>query len=235
MAIARRLGELGATVVVNSRTASRAEEVAADLRDAGIRATPVAADVATADGVRTLFAAALAAHETIDILVNNAGAPSIAPAEELSLEEWQRIVDLNLTGPFLCSQAAGRVMLAKGSGVIVNVSSLFGNVGMPLRAAYAATKHGLEGMTKTLAAEWASRGVRVVAVAPAFIATPLVEGAMRRGGFSAADIARRTPLGRLGTPQEVANVVGFLVSPAASYVTGSHVLVDGGWMAYGGW
>ncbi|MBV8355729.1 MAG: SDR family oxidoreductase, partial [Candidatus Eremiobacteraeota bacterium] len=206
MAIARRLGELGATVVVNSRTASRAEEVAADLRDAGIRATPVAADVATADGVRTLFAAALAAHETIDILVNNAGAPSIAPAEELSLEEWQRIVDLNLTGPFLCSQAAGRVMLAKGSGVIVNVSSLFGNVGMPLRAAYAATKHGLEGMTKTLAAEWASRGVRVVAVAPAFIATPLVEGAMRRGGFSAADIARRTPLGRLGTPQEVANV-----------------------------
>ena len=234
-AVARRLAELGARVVVNSRSADRAQQTADDLRDAGFTVTPAPGDVATERGVKELFDRALDAHGTIDILVNNAGMPSIKPAEELSLEDWRRTLDLNLTGPFLCTQAAGRVMLAKGDGAIVNVSSMLAHISLPGRLAYVVSKRGLDGITSTLGIEWASRGVRVVSVNPAYVRTPLVDGAMQRGGFKQADVDRRTPLGRIAQPEEVANVVAFLASPAASYVTATGLLIDGGWTAYGGW
>jgi NAD(P)-dependent dehydrogenase (short-subunit alcohol dehydrogenase family) len=127
------------------------------------------------------------------------------------------------------------MMLASGRGVIVNVSSITGHVGLARRAAYSATKHGLEGLTKTLAAEWSPRGVRVVSVTPAYVATNLLAGSMAAGGFTVEDIAGRTPLGRLAEPEEVARVVAFLVSDDASYITGSSIFVDGGWLADGGW
>lgn len=235
LAAARRLGALGARVVVNSRSDERAKETAAALRAGGLSATGVGADISTNAGVKTLFESALAECGTIDVLVNNAGTTVVKPSEELSREEWEHVIGVNLTGPFLCAQTAGRVMLAKGEGVIVNVSSMLSHIALPGRLAYAASKHGIDGITATLGVEWGRRGVRVVAVNPGYAATALVEQAMRSGKFSQDDLARRSPTGRIATLEEIANAIAFLASPAASYINATTLLVDGGWTAYGGW
>ncbi len=235
LATARRLAELGASVVVNSRTQERADDVARALRDEGRQALAVGVDVAADGGAERLVAQTLAGYGTVDILVNNAGMPSVAPAEDLSLDDWRRVIELNLTAPFACAQAAGRVMLERGRGVIVNVGSVFSRLGMPQRVAYSASKHGLDGLTATLGAEWGPRGVRVVSVNAGYTATAFVRGAMARGGFSEEDVARRTPLRRLAAPEEIANVIAFVVSDEASYVNATAVYADGGWTGYGGW
>jgi NAD(P)-dependent dehydrogenase (short-subunit alcohol dehydrogenase family) len=235
LATARRLAELGAAVVINSRSQERADAVARSLCDDGLRASAVGADLGSQAGVERLIAGAIAAYGTVDVLVNNAGMPSVAPAEDLRVEDWRAVLDLNLTAPFLCAQAAGRIMLAKGKGVIVNVGSVFSRLGMRGRVAYSVSKHGLDGLTATLGVEWGPRGVRVVSVNAGYTATALVRNAMAIGSFGDDDIARRTPLGRLASPVEVANVIAFVVSDAASYVNATHIYVDGGWTGYGGW
>ncbi len=235
LATARRLAELGAAVVVNSRSQARADAVARALNGEGLRAAAVGADLGSGAGVEALFAGALAAYGTVDVLVNNAGMPSVAAAEDLSAEDWRAVLELNLTAPFLCAQAAGRIMLAKGKGVIVNVGSVFSRLGMPGRVAYSASKHGLDGLTATLGAEWGPRGVRVVSVNAGYTATALVQRAMATGRFGDEDIARRTPLGRLAVPAEIANAIAFAVSDDASYVNATSIYVDGGWTGYGGW
>jgi 3-oxoacyl-[acyl-carrier protein] reductase len=126
-------------------------------------------------------------------------------------------------------------MIGQGRGVIVNVTSILGHVGLPQRAAYTAAKHGLVGLTRALAVEWGERGIRVLSVDPGYIRTELIQASMESGKFSPADIEHRTPLGRLGTPAEVGDLIAFLVSDAASYVSGTSVGIDGGWLAYGGW
>jgi 3-oxoacyl-[acyl-carrier protein] reductase len=233
-AVALELAAAGAAVVVNSRRHERAEPVASQIESSGGRAIAVAADVRDSVQVAALVRAALDELGGLDILVNNAGAGFIAPSEELAEADWRRLIELDLTAPFLCAQAAARHMLAAGGGVIVNIASALGHTAMPGRAAYAAAKHGLVGLTKVLGTEWAGRGVRCVAISPGYVATELVQENMRRGSFDERDIERRTPLGRLATPQEVARVVAFVASDAASYITASHVLVDGGWVGYGG-
>lgn len=235
LATARKLAELGASVVINSRTEGRADAVARALSGEGMRAAAVAADLGSAGGAEQLIAGAVAAFGTVDVLVNNAGMPSVAAAEELRAEDWRAVLELNLTAPFLCAQAAGRIMLAKGRGVIVNVGSIFSGLGMPGRVAYSASKHGLDGITATLGVEWGSRGVRVVSVNAGYTATALVKRTMAAGGFSDDDIARRTPLGRLATPAEIANAIAFVVSDDASFVNATSIYVDGGWTGYGGW
>jgi 3-oxoacyl-[acyl-carrier protein] reductase len=234
-AIAAELAARGMSVVVTSRSHERAQATVAAIEERGGTALAVATELTDAEAPAALVARAVEAFGRLDALVNNAGAGQVADSETLALADWQRIIDLDLSAPFRCAQAAARPMLAAGRGVIVNVTSLAGHLGLPRRAAYGAAKHGLEGLTKTLAVEWARRGVRVVSVAPAYVATELLAGTSKAGGFTLDQVAQRTPLGRLCEPEEVARVVAFLVSDDASYVTGSSVLVDGGWIADGGW
>src|SRR3954469_4987293 len=234
-AIAGELAARGMSVVVTSRSAGRAQATAAALEEQGGTALGVACELTDADAPAALVARTLEAFGRLDVLVNNAVAGHVADSETLALADWQRIIDLDLSAPFRCAQAAARPMLAVGRGVIVNVSSLLGHLGLARRAAYGAAKHGIEGLTKTLAVEWARRGVRVVSVAPAYVATELLAGTSKAGGFTLDDVAGRTPMRRLAEPAEVARVVGFLASDDASFVTGSSVRVDGGWLADGGW
>src|SRR5579883_495941 len=190
LATARRLAQLGAHVVVNSRSAESAQKTAETLRRDGYSTIGVGADVASAAGVERLFEATLKAYGTVDILINNAGVTVVKPAEELTLEDWQHVLGVNLTGPFLCAQAAGRIMLAKSSGVIVNVSSMLSKIALPGRLAYVVAKHGVDGITATLGIEWGRRGVRVVSINPGYAATALVEEAMLSGKFNRADLER---------------------------------------------
>jgi 3-oxoacyl-[acyl-carrier protein] reductase len=233
LAVARRLASSGAFVVVNSRDRDRAEAAARLLPPEQVLA--VAADVREPESVERLFEAAIAGFGHVDILVNNAGVPSAAPSEELALEAWQTVLDTNLTAAFLCSQAAARHMLPRGDGTIVNLASLWAHLGMPGRAAYAAAKHGLVGLTKVLAAEWGPRGVRVLSVSPGYTETDFVRGLAERGQIELESVIGRTPLRRLAQPEEVADLIAFLASDRASFVNGSDMVVDGGWTAYGGW
>jgi NAD(P)-dependent dehydrogenase (short-subunit alcohol dehydrogenase family) len=234
-ATARELAARGASVVVNSRDRTRADVVAGAIEQAGGRALSVAADLTEPDGPAQLVEQAIERFGTIDVLVNNAGKGMVADSAELSADALRGVLELDLIAPFRCAQAVQPHMRAAGRGVIVNVGSVFGHFGMPQRAAYCAAKHGLGGLTKVLATEWAEHGIRVVSVDPGYVATELVTQNMRSGAFDAADLRRRTPLGRLGEPEEMGRVIAFLASDAASYVTGSQLLVDGGWTAYGGW
>ena len=224
----------GAIVAVHSRRLGRAQAVTEAIASAGGTAHAVEAELLQPAAVTRLIDDAVDALEGLDLVVNNAGAGMVAPSELLDIADWQRVLDLDLTAPFLVSQAAAPHLFEQG-GVIVNVGSIAGRVGLPRRAVYCAAKHGLAGLTKVLASEWAPRGVRVVAVDPGYVDTELVREAMARDGFDASALEKRTPLGRLGQPQEIASVVAFLASDAAAYVTGTTVAVDGGWTGFGGW
>jgi NAD(P)-dependent dehydrogenase (short-subunit alcohol dehydrogenase family) len=173
----------------------------------------------------------------IDVLVNNAGISHISPAEETSLADWRRVLEVNLTGPFLTSREFGGQMLRRGSGSIVNISSVAGLVGVADRSAYNASKHGLVGLTRTLAAEWGGRGVRVNAVCPGWVKTEMdVEDQASGGGYTDEDIEGRVPMGRFATPEDVARAVAFLADPDQSgFVNGHTLSVDGGWFGDGGW
>jgi NAD(P)-dependent dehydrogenase (short-subunit alcohol dehydrogenase family) len=222
-------------VAVTARSAERAELVADEIVGAGGTASAYEADLSDPGRCAELVEAVVAEHGRIDVLVNNAGIGMVRPSVELTLEDWNRALQVDLTAPFLCAQAAGRRMVAGGRGVIINIGSVFGQLGMPQRAAYCAAKHGLQGVTKALAAEWAPHGVRVLQVDPGFVQTDFILDSMQRGRFSPKDVEGRTPLGRMAQPEEVAKLVAFLASDDAGYMTGASVLVDGGWTSYGGW
>jgi len=171
-----------------------------------------------------------------DVLVNNAGISKIAPAEALSGKDYRRVLEINLVAPFLLSKAFGIMMLAQNSGSIINVASVAGLVAVADRSAYNASKHGLIGLTRTLAAEWGGRGVRVNAVCPGWVKTEMDVADQAGGTYTDADITGRVPMGRFASPDDIAKAIAFLADPDESgFVNGHTLAVDGGWTADGSW
>jgi NAD(P)-dependent dehydrogenase (short-subunit alcohol dehydrogenase family) len=191
-------------------------------------------DVAVEADVRALIDACIERYGRLDVLVNNAGnSDQPHPTVEQNVEAFDRLLGIHLRGTFVACREAGRVMLAQGGGAIVNLGSIAGLAGIPARNAYGAAKAGIVAMTRSLACEWARDGIRVNAVAPGYVATELVETLKRNGQMNVRSIEKRTPMGRLARPEEIAGAIGFLASDAASYITGTVLSVDGGWHAYG--
>lgn len=227
------LAAAGAVVVVADRDEAAARAHADALRDQGLAAHAAGLDVTYEASVADIFAAARAAHGRLDILVNNAGIALRRPTADLARADWDKVVAVNLTGVFLCAQAAARIMLADGSsGRIVNTASIMGLSGGGLypNISYQATKGAVVNLTRALAVEWASNGIRVNAVAPTWVKTELT-----RPLFESPDLRARmeavTPLGRFPEPEDVAASILFLASRASSLVTGHVLAVDGGFLA----
>jgi NAD(P)-dependent dehydrogenase (short-subunit alcohol dehydrogenase family) len=231
LGIVRAFVREGARVVITSRNPAECAMVAADL---GPAAVPMAADLSKADEVRRLAEAALAALDgRVDVLVNNAGQPRVAPSVELPEADYRYTMDLNLTAYFLLAQALAKGMLERRRGSIINVGSINGTLAFPQRLAYCVSKAGVNMLTKVMAIEWASSGVRVNCLAPGYVETDFIVSLSARGILDASKLAARTPMGRLGTPDEMGAAAVFLASDESSFVTGSVLTADGGWQAYG--
>ncbi len=234
-ACARALGEAGATVIVTDLLAERVGAVVADLKSKGFKVFGTAMDVTKPADVDRVAAEIEKAHGAASILVNNAGiVKSNVKAEDMSDELWKSHIDVNLDGVFWCCRAFGRQMLKAGKGSIVNIGSISGFISMnpQPQAHYNASKAAVHHLTKSLAAEWAKRGVRVNAVAPTYIETPLTAFGIKEDPAMYKMWLDMTPMGRVGQPDEIASVVHFLASDAASLMTGSIVVADAGYLCW---
>lgn len=227
--MAEALGEAGAKVAINARRQPWLEQAAGHLQAEGVDCLAVQADVSQPEQVEVLISRVLERFGRIDILVNNAGTVWGAPVLEMPLQRWQQVLDTNLTGAFLMSQAAGRQMIAQRYGKIINIASVAGLVGSPPEVldaiGYSAAKGGLLAFTRDLAVKWARHNVCVNAIAPGYFMTRMTEKLLAKAQRQFEEL---TPLGRIGKPGELKGVVVFLASPASDFITGQVISVDGG-------
>ena len=231
--MAQGLAEAGANLVLCARKAERCEQAASELEQLGVRAIGLGCDVRDPEQVQHVVTTAVEELGGVDVLVNNAGTVWGASPEEMPLEGWQKVIDVNLTGVFLFSQAAGRVMIERGGGVIVNIASVAGLQGGPPEImntiVYNASKGGVIAFTRDLACKWAQHGIRVNSIAPGWFPSDMSGYVLER---HEERLKQHIPLGRFGGPHDLEGVVVFLASDASAYVTGHTLVVDGGESAW---
>jgi NAD(P)-dependent dehydrogenase (short-subunit alcohol dehydrogenase family) len=231
---AEALGQEGYALILADLQAPDA--VLASLHAAGVAAQAVTGDLTYAATIAAIVEAAQATYGRIDVVVNNAGISSIQPAETVTRTTFERVLTVNLVAPFLLSQACFPVMRAQKQGSIVNIASIAGLFGVADRAAYNASKHGLIGMTRTLAAEWGGLGIRCNAICPGWVKTEMDTADQSSGAYTDADITNRVPMGRFASPNDIAQGVVYLADPTLSgFVNGHALVIDGGWTADASW
>jgi NAD(P)-dependent dehydrogenase (short-subunit alcohol dehydrogenase family) len=231
-ALASGFAAAGARVVIGDQDEQTAQASAAGIRERGGTALAARCDITSAPDVQALVDLTLQTYGQLDVLVNNAGINIPKPAEELAPEEWNRIVGVNLTGTFLCCQTGGTVMLRQGAGCIINICSVHGHVGSYVHkaAAYNASKAGIINLTRSLALEWGERGVRVNGISPGALRTELMAKRLANEAYVQRTLDRLA-IKRIGTPEDIVGTAIFLASPAAGWLTGQILAVDGGWLA----
>lgn len=230
-AIALGLARAGADVVLVSRTRADLEEVASEIRACGSKALPIETDIRHAPEVQTMVTRSLDAFSRIDILVNSAGTMVKKLVLDLTEEEWDRVLDTNLKGYFLCTQAVGREMIKANRGNIINISSVRNQVTLPALAPYSASKGGVTMLTKTLALEWLKYNIRVNEIAPGYMNTPMT-AYLKKNREEYEMTLKRVPMNRWGDPEELAGAAIFLASDASTYMTGQTIYIDGGWLTW---
>ena len=232
--IAIRYAEEGAAVVLASRSTDLLRAIAADIQKKGGQALALELDVTRSESVEEVVAKTAAHFGRVDIMVNNAGISMAKPSEELSPQDWHRALETDLSGVFYGCQSAAKQMIRQGSGgCIINITSVYGLVAAPGRAAYCSSKAAANMLTKVLAVEWAKKKIRVNAIAPGYIRTELVQEIIDKGMLAVKDIEKRTPMGRIGEVEELLGMAVYMASDDSSFMTGSVVSIDGGWESYG--
>lgn len=232
--IALSLAKEGANIIVNDINAESADAVVDEIMKIGRQGLAVTADISSEDEVQSMVEKSIEAFGRIDYLINNAGiSDQLVPTLEQKVDRWQRVIDIHLRGCYLCSKAAGKYMVKQSYGKIVNISSVVGIGGAPTRTAYGPAKAGIIMLTKNLAIEWARYNINVNSVSPGYILTDMVQKGIDLGLVDDKTIKRRTPMGRLGRPEEIAEAVLFLLSDAACFINGVNLPVDGGWTSFG--
>jgi NAD(P)-dependent dehydrogenase (short-subunit alcohol dehydrogenase family) len=237
-AIARLFAAQGATVCITDVLSNTAEQVATSLQSSGKLAEAMALDVADEAQVQQVFAALITRHQRLDIVVNNAGVSHVGNIVETSVDDWERVMRVNARGVFLCAREAVRTMLAQqpGGGSIINMASVAGQIAVDRRFPYGASKGAVLAMTRSIASDFATQGIRCNAICPGTVHTPFVEGYLARSFAGHEDDERaklhaRQPIGRMGEPDEIAAAALYLASDEAAFVTGSALVIDGGWTA----
>lgn len=231
--IAMRYSQEGATVVLASRSIELLTAIVDEIKIKGGQALALALDVTKPESTQEVVNSTVAEYGRLNIMVNNAGISMAHPSEDLSPADWTRTVETDLSGVFYGCQSAAKQMIQQGGGCIINITSMYGLVAAPMRAAYCASKAAANMLTKVLAAEWAAKNIRVNAIAPGYIRTELVQGVIDKGMISESAIEKRTPQGRIGEVEDLLGTAVHLASDESSFITGSIVTIDGGWTAYG--
>jgi NAD(P)-dependent dehydrogenase (short-subunit alcohol dehydrogenase family) len=232
-AVALAYADEGADVVVVARTHHEIDKARREIETSGRRGLAIQADVCNPRDVSRMVEITLESFGQVDILFNAAGVRAVAPSEELPLEDWNRVIEVNLTGSFLCSQRVSEPMKQAGKGKIIMVGSMQAHSGAPFRAAYIASKTGLVGLTRGLGVEWAQYGINVNMLSPGYFETDIILHQIEVGELNLEAIKKRTPMGRIGKMEDLTGPAVFLASNESDFMCGQALIIDGGWMAYG--